>query len=170
MFSGISKGDCWFKTAEGAPEERDGITSGIVSRGEDEANAGKNAGKESKIDKKADKKALQQTMLVNVPAEHLEGLWQAVTQLASLEKLTMDRDHLREVRDIGKLLSLKTLSLANNKLAAVPEDICMIRGLKHLVLSGNQLRELTTAVGELEQLERLDVRSNQLRLSILNLA
>ena len=118
----------------------------------------------TKADKKADKKAAMMSSNLNVPPEQLETLWSAATQqLGSLEKLTMDRNHLRSVKDIGKLLSLKTLSLAQNKLTSIPEDIRRIRGLKVLMLSGNQLRELTAAVGELEHLERLELRSNQLR-------
>jgi len=31
LFSGISKGDCWFKTAEGEPKYKDGITSGSAT-------------------------------------------------------------------------------------------------------------------------------------------
>ena len=65
----------------------------------------------------------------------------------------MDRDHLKELASLGKLLSLKNLSVSNNKLTALPDDISLVRGLKSLTLHGNQLKELNPAIGELESLE-----------------
>ena len=56
------------------------------------------------------------TSKTEVPPEQLEELWTAVTALGLLAKLTMDRDHLRDLKDLGKLLSLKTLSVSKNKL------------------------------------------------------
>ena len=117
----------------------------------------------TKGDKKADKKAMMTSGKI-VPPEQLVALWSAITTTCmTLEKLTMDRDHLRDLSGIGKLLSLKTLSIANNKVASVPDDISLIKGLKNLTLLGNHLRELTASIGDLDLLERLDLKSNQLR-------
>lgn len=117
-----------------------------------------------KGDKKGDKKnAAYAASAAVVPPDQVESLWAAVTTLNSLDKLTMDRDYLADLKDVGKLLSMKSLSLANNKLTALPEDIMCIRGLKHLVLAGNQLKVLTPAISECEMLEKLDLKSNQLR-------
>ena len=98
-----------------------------------------------------------------VAAEQLEELWTAVTSLGLLEKLTMDRDHLRDLKDLGKLLSLKTLSLAYNKISFLPDDLNRIRGLRQLTLSGNHLKEVNQAVGDLEYLEKLDLKSTNVR-------
>ena len=116
----------------------------------------------AKGEKSKDKKSSVQ-QVINVPPEALEALWAAVSSLNTLEKLTMDRDHLRDLKDLGKLLSLKTLSLANNKLTSLPDDLNRIRGLKQMILSGNQLRDLHHAVGDLELLEKLDLRQNQIK-------
>jgi Leucine-rich repeat (LRR) protein/GTPase SAR1 family protein len=118
----------------------------------------------SKAEKKGDKKSTATTgPHVSIPADQVEALWAAVTTLSSIEKLTMDRDYLSDLKDIGKMLSLKTLSLSNNKLTSLPDDISRIRGLRQLVVSGNQLKVLTPAISECELLERLDLKSNQLR-------
>ena len=87
-----------------------------------------------------------------------------------LDKLSIDRDHLRDLPHLGKLLSLKHLSAANNKLTAIPDDIAYVRGLKQLTLVGNALRELNSAVGDLELLEKLEVRSNQLKFLPISLS
>ena len=124
----------------------------------------------SKTDKKNDKAAgkgvavssLPAATLVDYPPSQLAALWTAVTKLSSLEKLTMDRDHLEEISTLGTLTAIKTLSLSNNKLYTLPEDICLIKGLKSLSLHGNRLRELHSSIGQLVHLEKLDLRSNQL--------
>jgi len=123
----------------------------------------------SKTDKKGDKtssKAIAAAAVTSTspdfPPEQLTALWSAVTKLSSLEKLTMDRDHLEEISTLGTLAALKTLSLSNNKLATLPEDICLVKGLKSLALHGNRLHEIHSSIGQLVHLEKLDLRSNML--------
>ena len=113
----------------------------------------------SKGDKKVEKKVASST---EIPPERLAEMWYAITELVWLEKLTLDRDHLSELPYVGKLLNLKSLSISNNKLTLLPDDIGLIDGLKTLILHGNQLIELNSAVGELENLEKIDLRSNKL--------
>ena len=102
---------------------------------------------------------------VAIPPRHLAELWAAVSALGTLkqlDRLSMDRNHLTSLASFAKLVSLKTLSLANNRLFSLPEDIHLIRGLRSLILNSNQLQELPKTLGELEALERVDVRSNKL--------
>ena len=112
----------------------------------------------SKADKKEKSRSTMRANAVELPAEQLEALWLAVSTLGYLDKLSIDRDHLRDLPHLGKLLSLKHLSAANNKLSAIPDDIAYVRGLKQLTLVGNTLRELNSAIGDLELLEKLEVR------------
>ena len=112
----------------------------------------------SKADKKEKSRSTMRANAVELPAEQLESLWLAVSTLGYLDKLSIDRDHLRDLPHLGKLLSLKHLSAANNKLSAIPDDIAYVRGLKQLTLVGNTLRELNSAIGDLELLEKLEVR------------
>ena len=112
----------------------------------------------SKADKKEKSRSTMRANAVELPAEQLESLWLAVSTLGYLDKLSIDRDHLRDLPHLGKLLSLKHLSVANNKLTTIPEDIVYVRGLKQPMLVGNALRELNTAIGDLELLEKLEVR------------
>ena len=79
-----------------------------------------------------------------------------------LEKLIIDKNQITEILSIGKLLSLKTLSLSGNKLSTLPEDLCQLRSLKKLAVHGNRLYELHSSIGLLAALETLDLRGNQL--------
>jgi len=117
-----------------------------------------------KGDKKGDKKLAAQNAAAraDIPPAELEAMWSAISELTWLEKLTLDRDHLSALPNVGKLVALKTLSVSNNKLSSLPDDISLIRGLKSLTLHGNQLSELNAAVGDLEFLEKLDLRLNKL--------
>jgi Leucine-rich repeat (LRR) protein len=100
---------------------------------------------------------------MDVPPHELEQMWSAISDLPWLDKLTLDKDLLTALPMVGKIIGLKHLSAANNKLSMLPSDINLIRGMRTLQLNGNHLFELTHAVGELEQLERLDVRVNKLQ-------
>ena len=99
---------------------------------------------------------------MDVPPHELEQMWSAISDLPWLDKLTLDKDLLTALPMVGKMIGLKHLSAASNKLSTLPSDINLIRGMRTLQLNGNQLFELTHAVGDLEQLERLDVRMNKL--------
>ena len=55
----------------------------------------------------------------------------------------MDRDHLAEVESLGKLTNIKTLSLSNNKLTTLPEDIGLVKCPKVLSLHGNHSASCT---------------------------
>ena len=117
-------------------------------------------------DKKGDKaRAINQPITprnqADFPPEQLSALWSALTRLSSLEKLSVDRDHLLELTTLGTLTAMKTLSLANNKLTTLPEDLLLV-GLKVLSLRGNRLRELHSSIGQLVHLEKLDLQSNEL--------
>ena len=54
-----------------------------------------------------------------------------------------------ELSTLGSLTAVKTLSLSNNKLTTLPEDICLIKGLRSLAVHGNKLHELHSSIGQL---------------------
>ena len=94
--------------------------------------------------------------------EQVAALNEAMGRMAGLEKLIIDKNQMGEILSIGKMQSLKTLSISGNKLATLPEDLCQLRSLKKLAVHGNRLYELHTSIGLLTSLETLDVRANQL--------
>ena len=92
----------------------------------------------------------------------LERLGTCLGRLSSLEKLTLDKNSLVEFSSAGQLHDLKFLTLNNNRIESLPEEICFIRSLKRLAVRYNRLLELPAAVGQLESLESLDLKNNRL--------
>jgi len=96
---------------------------------------------------------------------------------AVLKKYRMKRDTgkgLRELwltgqdigvlsRQIGALCNLRTLGLANNRLAALPDTLFQLERLERLVLSGNQISALPDSVKNLASLQELRLDRNRLR-------
>ena len=104
------------------------------------------------------------TKKAEAQAAQLAELMGSIGGLSALERLAFDRNELTELGSgtVGNLLNLRTLSLSNNKLVALPEDLWRLRLLKRLAAHGNRLRELQATIGQLESLESLDLKGNQL--------
>ncbi|KAI3451366.1 hypothetical protein Pfo_008031 [Paulownia fortunei] len=64
---------------------------------------------------------------------------------------------------IGKLLSLITLDLSENRIVVLPEAIGGLSALQILDLHGNRISELPESIGDLLNLLHLDLRGNQLK-------
>ena len=119
------------------------------------------AGKADYRGKGAGKGAVE-IALTPVQTRQLVELTISLAKLSSLEKLHLDSNQLSELTTVGNLTGLKLLSLQNNRLSALPEDIGLLRGLKRLSLRGNKLKEVHAAIGFLSSLEALDLRGNKL--------
>ncbi len=63
--------------------------------------------------------------------------------------------------EIGKL-RLVELSLAQNKITSIPDELFNLTQLTYLDLSGNKLTELPSSISRLEQCEILDIEDNEL--------
>eukprot|EP00948_MAST-09A_sp_MAST-9A-sp1_P003474 g3474.t1 len=86
-----------------------------------------------------------------------------VTDLKNLQVLSLSNnnlDHLPE--NIGDLVHLKELNLLKNKLVDLPDSICNLKDLVILEISNNRLRNLPERIGNLQKLPRLTVESNEL--------
>ncbi|KAJ6682377.1 PLANT INTRACELLULAR RAS-GROUP-RELATED LRR PROTEIN 4 [Salix koriyanagi] len=83
------------------------------------------------------------------------------TQELNLQNRLMDQvDWLPD--SIGKLSSLVTLDLSENRIVALPETIGGLSSLTKLDLHSNRIGELPESIGDLLSLVVLDVRGNQL--------
>lgn len=83
------------------------------------------------------------------------------TQELNLQNRLMDQvDWLPD--SIGKLSSLVTLDLSENRIVALPETIGGLSSLTKLDLHSNRIGELPGPIGDLLSLVVLDVRGNQL--------
>jgi Leucine-rich repeat (LRR) protein len=87
----------------------------------------------------------------------------SVFSLPSLRVLLLDRNDLDHVpEELAALAALERLSLAHNRLRALPHALGSLRSLRVLHVQGNQLEELPPALGECAALEELDASSNKL--------
>ena len=59
---------------------------------------------------------------------------------------------------MASIKNMKLLSLANNKLTAIPEEFCYMDELIILQLHNNNLHFLPRGIVELEKLEELSLR------------
>ena len=82
----------------------------------------------------------------------------------SLVSLRLIGHELQELpAEVGEnCLSLTSLSLASNAIAALPDSLCELGSLQTLLLHNNQLAVLPHQFGSLRSLEQLTLMSNKL--------
>ncbi len=86
-----------------------------------------------------------------------------ITQLASLKKLLLERNMLKEIpKEIEKLKDLKELNLNGNQLEALPEAIGSLTSLKCLLLNNNKFKEFPKCVTKLTNLKYLGLGMNMI--------
>tara|TARA_R110002050_G_scaffold121726_1_gene240111 strand:+ start:293 stop:1876 length:1584 start_codon:yes stop_codon:yes gene_type:complete len=87
-----------------------------------------------------------------------------VSRLFSLERLSLSENAITTIPDelCWKLTNLTSLSLSNNQLSFLPEYIGLLTNLEILYLNKNNLRSLPSQIGCLENLEGLYLAENKL--------
>ncbi|XP_058184994.1 disease resistance protein RPV1-like isoform X5 [Rhododendron vialii] len=92
------------------------------------------------------------------------GLSRTLVQASScLKELNLDGCHLSYLpEEIGNLISLQTLALAENNLSTLPDGICNLTCLKRLHLEENNVSNLPSGIGRLTSLESLFLSRNSL--------
>jgi Leucine-rich repeat (LRR) protein len=103
---------------------------------------------------------------------NLEGIYADDNQLSSLPEsicasrirtLSLDNNAISALPTcIGHATSLRTVGLNNNQLTSLPETIGELTNLVHLELNGNLLTSLPESIGNLTLLQNLGVEHNQL--------
>lgn len=109
------------------------------------------------------KKGTRELNLQGKLLDQVEWLPDSLGKLSSLVTLNLSENRIVVVPEtIGGLSTLQTLDLHSNKILDLPESIGDLLNLVTLNLSGNQLRSLRSSMGRLVHLEDLNVSSNSL--------
>ncbi len=93
----------------------------------------------------------------------LAVLPESIGRLQSLKNLSLIRDRLKVLPDsIGQLSTLEKINLSLNKLTSLPESFCHLHALQTLWLEDNRLAVLPACIGQLRSLTHLLLSKNRL--------
>lgn len=93
-----------------------------------------------------------------------DAVFASILKMKNLEKLELISCSLTLLpKEIGDLVSLKTLALSKNWLSSLPASIGNLINLKELLIDENQLMHLPKQIGQLKELEILRIRKNKLK-------
>ncbi|XP_061997447.1 plant intracellular Ras-group-related LRR protein 4 [Rosa rugosa] len=111
------------------------------------------------------KKGTKEVNLRNKLNDQIEWLPDSIGKLSSLLTLDLSENRLLVLPStIGGLSSLTKLDLHSNRLTELPDTIGDLLSLVHLDLRANNLASLPATFGRLVRLEELDLSSNRLSL------
>ncbi|XP_041018178.1 plant intracellular Ras-group-related LRR protein 4-like [Juglans microcarpa x Juglans regia] len=109
------------------------------------------------------KKGTRDLNLQNKLMDQIEWLPDSIGKLSSLITLDLSDNRIVALPDtIGGLSSLTKLDLHSNRISELPDAIGDLLNLIYLDLSGNQLSSLPATFGRLVRLQELDLSSNRL--------
>ncbi|TMW96437.1 hypothetical protein EJD97_007349 [Solanum chilense] len=109
------------------------------------------------------KKGSRELMLRNKLSDQVEWLPDSIGKLSSLITLDLSENRITVLpTTIGGLLSLQKLDLHSNKIVELPDCIGDLLNLVYLDLSGNNLKLLPASFARLAHLQELDLSSNML--------
>ncbi|KAI4331348.1 hypothetical protein MLD38_029541 [Melastoma candidum] len=109
------------------------------------------------------KKGTKELNLQSKLMDQVEWLPDSIGKLSSLLSLDLSENRLLVLPSvIGSLSSLTRLDLHGNRISELPESVGDILTLVYLDLSGNQMTKLLHAFGRLVRLQELNLSSNKL--------
>ncbi len=92
-----------------------------------------------------------------------ESLPKGIEQMTELETLNLAGNRLTQLPDLGRMTKLRFLTVNNNQLKELPDDIGKAQKLKTLNATNNQLSELPPGLFNAPELEFVFLANNQLR-------
>ncbi|KAK4368238.1 hypothetical protein RND71_012030 [Anisodus tanguticus] len=109
------------------------------------------------------KKGSRELILRNKLSDQVEWLPDSIGKLSSLITLDLSENRITVLpTTIGGLSSLQKLDLHSNKIGELPDSIGDLLNLVYLDLSGNNLKLLPASFARLAHLQELDMSSNML--------
>lgn len=109
------------------------------------------------------KKGTRDLKLQNKLMDQVDWLPDSIGKLSSLVSLDLSENRIMALPStIGGLSSLTRLDLHSNRITELPDSIGELLSLVYLDLRGNHLSSLPASFGRLARLEELDLSSNQL--------
>ncbi|MFB0947611.1 MAG: hypothetical protein QMB24_15915, partial [Spirosomataceae bacterium] len=94
---------------------------------------------------------------INIPGE----TWAKFTKL---EYLSLKNDHLSEIpEEIGFLKSLRILDLSGNDFVTLPQSFRNLTNLEYLSLKNDHLKEIPEEISFLRNLKTLDLSGNEFK-------
>ncbi|KAI4327869.1 hypothetical protein L6164_020281 [Bauhinia variegata] len=109
------------------------------------------------------KKGTRELNLKSKLMDQVDWLPDSIGKLSSLVTLDLSENRIMALPStIGGLSSLTRLDLHSNRISELPDSLGEILSLVYLDLGGNQLSLLPASLGRLVRLEELDLSSNQL--------
>ncbi|XP_060191736.1 plant intracellular Ras-group-related LRR protein 4-like [Lycium barbarum] len=109
------------------------------------------------------KKGSRELMLRSKLSDQVEWIPDSIGKLSSLITLDLSENRITVLpTTIGGLSSLQKLDLHSNKIVELPDSIGDLLNLVYLDLSGNNLKLLPASFARLARLEELDMSSNSL--------
>lgn len=108
------------------------------------------------------KKGTRELNLQNKLMDQVDWLPDSIGKLSSLVSLDLSENRIVVLpTTISNLMSLTKLDLHSNRIAELPDSIGDLFNLMHLDLRANQLASLPSTFGKLMRLEELDLSSNR---------
>ncbi|MBI5355456.1 MAG: leucine-rich repeat domain-containing protein [Candidatus Aenigmarchaeota archaeon] len=99
---------------------------------------------------------------IDISGNNFDHLPEPLGETSFLEELSMRNCGMKNIDGIRGISSLKRLSLCQNKLSEVPEEIGNLRSLENLDVSQNELKTLPRSITNLKGLQRLDASENKI--------
>ncbi|MDC6211701.1 leucine-rich repeat domain-containing protein [Ralstonia solanacearum] len=101
---------------------------------------------------------LQELTLLYHP--NLRRLPDSLNNLSALETLELRETGLTNLPEINRLSQLKTLTVVDTRLSAMPPEISALRNLKHLTFDHTNIRDVPPTIGNLLHLKSLALSRN----------
>lgn len=91
---------------------------------------------------------------------NLRHLPDSLNNLSALRKLELRETGITELPQINRLSQLRTLSIEDMRLSAIPSGISALRHLKSMTVARTNLREVPSTIGNLMHLKKLTLSRN----------
>ncbi len=99
---------------------------------------------------------------LNIYGNKFNTLPKHIYQMKKLRSICISKNQLSDISQLVTLTELTTLSLGDNLVETVPEDIGKLTKLTHLCLSNNKIKKLPRSICHLSSLRGLYLENNKL--------